>query len=126
MGVDVSAVLRVGWIVDREDAVNYWRLMDDDFEELKGISGVDDGCYWVGCIDEYDDKSPVAVGWLPDFRKSDPHGLTRYSTVPLSTEEFASQFPDPAKDEAARKVYEAVTGRAPSIDPAPVLYERWC
>lgn len=125
MSVDVSAVLRIGWIVDHDEAVNYGELAEYDFEELDSIDGVYDGCDWVDFVNDYDSKSPVAIGWRPDFRKSDPHGSTPYATVPLSTEEFASQFQDPANDEAARKVYEAVTGHPPATDPVPVLYERW-
>lgn len=125
MGVDVSAVLRIGWVVDHDEAANYGELEGDGFEALESIEGVGDGYDWVDRMDEYSFKSPVAIGWQPAFRKGDPNGSTPYATVPLSTEEFASQFHDQAKDEAARKVYEAVTGYAPSTDPAPVLYERW-
>ena len=125
MSVDVDAVLRIGWIVPYDDAVNYFELAEEDFEALNSIDGVGDGYKWVSATNCYVDKPDIAIGWQPDFRKQDPDGKNPWDTVPLTTEEFAAQLHDPKKDEAARKVYEAVTGRKPESDPMPMLYERW-
>ena len=124
MSVDVDAVLRIGWTVPYDEAVNYMDLFEEDFAALESIPGVECGSEWVDSTSEYSDKPDIAVGWKPElFRFYSEDG--RYTRYQLTTREFASQFPDAAKDEAARKAYEAVTGHAPADDPSPQLYARW-
>lgn len=127
MSVDVDAEFMVGWMVEYDDAVNYREMADYDFDQLDGIPGVgeDNGYDWVKSTSAYMEHPPIAIGWSVPFRKRDPDGANEWSTVPLSVSEFAASLADESKQETARKVYEAVCGKAPDTDPLPLLFERW-
>lgn len=127
MSVDVDADFMIGWMVDYDEAVNYSEMAENDFEQLESIPGVGegDGCDWVVSTSAYMDRPPIVIGWSVPFRKHDPDGANEWSTVPMSVSEFAASLADESKLETARKVYEAVCGKAPGTDPLPLLFERW-
>lgn len=127
MGVDVDAEFIVGWMVEYEDAVNYREMIEDDFGQLESIPGVGegDGCGWVMSTNAYTDHPPVAIGWSVPFRKHAPDGKREWDNIPMTVSEFAASLADESKLETARKVYEAVCGKAPSTEPFPMLFERW-
>lgn len=123
MSVDAEAMLIIGWIVDEstvdDEIVAPW-LDDMETEDIRSIIGDGHACDWVGYTNSYS-CDELYIGILISIY--DYQGGRRSS---LSAQEIYEQMSCQESLDKAKRVYEAVCGKAPDTDPQAEIFARWC
>lgn len=122
MSVDAEAVLIMGWIVDGIDVddelAEPW-LEDEETEEIKSIIGDEHACDWVDYTNLYSCEE-LSIGFRIRIYNYDGG-----SCRSLSAQEIHEQMSCQENLGKAKRVYEAVCGKAPDTDPQAEMFVRW-
>lgn len=123
MSVDAEAMLVMGWIVDRsdvdDDLAEPW-LDGEETEEIRSIIGCESSCDWVDYTNAYDCEE-LCIGFTVSV-----YGYEGGSHRSLSAQEIYKQMSCRERLDKAKRVYEAVCGKAPDTDPQAEMFVRWC